>query len=187
MADRPYPGALDEGKPPYTADATAAEPRAARLAGDRPHGAVADEKGAEMRFIPTRTQAFGAAIAAVAAVAPAAFAQDLRSPDARAAGQQATPAAQDPRSADARVAVQPATPAADDLRSADARVPQRFDPIAAVPQAPPVDVPSTPSGFDWVSAGVGAAAGAALLLVAVTAISLLGIAGRRRGTLGLRS
>jgi hypothetical protein len=118
-----------------------------------------------MLFTSTsRTLATGAiaAVIAVAAVMPSASAQDLRSADARAAGL--------------------TTPAAHDLRSADARV---TGAIPSIEQRAPAGGPSAPSGFDWVSAAIGAA-GTGLLIVVLGGISTLGLAGRRR-TLGVRS
>ena len=125
--------------------------------------------------------------------------QDLRSPDARDAGQQVqTQVAQDLRSPDARDAkTEPVTQVAQDLRSPDARdageaakievaqdlrSPDARD--AALPEAPTPDtvveireVPST--GFDWGDAGIGAAGILALLSIA-GGLTLMATSRRRR-------
>ena len=68
---------------------------------------------------------------------------DLRSPDAQ----------------DATTVEEPYT----DLRMPDSREPQS---PAVTPEAQPVaDEPSTPGAFDWLSAALGAAAGAGIVLV----------------------
>jgi hypothetical protein len=109
-------------------------------------------------------------------------AQDLRSPDARDAGQVAeTPqVAQDLRSPDARdAAVQAAeTPqVAQDLRSPDARDVGR---VSAPVQQPVVEIREVPSnGFDWGDAGIGAAGILAMFSIAAGLTLLL--SGRRRG------
>ena len=112
--------------------------------------------------------------------------QDLRSPDARDAGQPAqTQVTQDLRSPDARDAkTEPVTQVAQDLRSPDARDAAQAAKIevaqdlrspdardAGRPEAPTPDtvveireVPS--SGFDWGDAGIGAAGILALLSIA---------------------
>jgi hypothetical protein len=79
---------------------------------------------------------------------------DLRSPDARDAARQAAGQGlprQDLRSPDAR-------DAADGYRP------------TLEPQ-PAADQPSSPSGFDWASAAIGAAAGTGLLLILLAAIA----------------
>ena len=114
-------------------------------------------------------------------------AQDLRSPDARdAAAQAARPTpqvAQDLRSPDARdAAVQAAKPTpqvAQDLRSPDARDAGR---ISAPVQPPVVEIREVPSnGFDWGDAGIGAAGILAMLSIATGFTLLLGSRRRRRG------
>jgi hypothetical protein len=110
--------------------------------------------------------------------------QDLRSPDARDAGQVAeTPqVAQDLRSPDARdAAVQAAeTPqVAQDLRSPDARDVGR---VSAPVQQPVVEIREVPSnGFDWGDAGIGAAGIFAMFSIAAGLTLLLGSRRRRRG------
>jgi hypothetical protein len=123
----------------------------------------------------TKTRVAGALIgAAIAftAVAPGASAgQDLRSPDARDSSQDYT--RQDLRSPDTRDGSPAST--RQDLRSPDAR-----DSVAPtlVPQ-PVSDRPSSPGGFDWVSAAIGAAAGTGLLIVLLAFLATGGLAGRR--------
>jgi hypothetical protein len=110
--------------------------------------------------------------------------QDLRSPDARDAGQVAeTPqVAQDLRSPDARdAAVQAAeTPqVAQDLRSPDARDVGR---VSTPVQQPVVEIREVPSnGFDWGDAGIGAAGIFAMFSIAAGLTLLLGSRRRRRG------
>lgn len=87
----------------------------------------------------------GAALASAVGTSGAAADEymDLRSPDAQ----------------DATTVKEPYT----DLRMPDSREPQS---PAAPPDAQPVaDEPSTPGAFDWLSAALGAAAGAGLVLV----------------------
>lgn len=92
----------------------------------------------------SRITSLALAISAVAA--PSASAQvDLRSPDARDAGDAGRPA----------VAV--------DLRSPDARDGGRREPAPVVVTAPPV---VAADGFHWLDAGAGAAAVVALLILA---------------------
>jgi hypothetical protein len=91
-----------------------------------------------------------AALVAAALAAPPAWAQDLRSPDARTSQPSGTPAVQD-------------------LRSPDARV-----------EEAPVIVRPESGGFDWVSAAIGVAAGTGFMLAIVAALGLLGISDRRR-------
>jgi hypothetical protein len=85
--------------------------------------------------------------------------QDLRSPDARDAGQ----AAQVPQ----------------DLRSPDARDAGRESPPV---QAPVVEIREVPSGgFDWGDAGIGAAVILALSSIAAGLALMVGARRRRRG------
>ena len=79
---------------------------------------------------------------------------DLRSPDAHDAALQA--ARQDPPR--------------QDLRSPDARDPADGYQPPLEPQ-PAADEPSSPSGFDWASAAIGAAAGTGLLLILLAAVA----------------
>ena len=51
---------------------------------------------------------------------------------------------------------------------------------APVAAQPALDEPAAASGFDWQSAGIGAAAGAGLLLVLAAFLTVGGLAGRRR-------
>ena len=113
-------------------------------------------------------------------------AQDLRSPDAReAAGnyapEQLADTYQDLRSPDARDAAQAAkVEVAQDLRSPDAR-------DAGLPQAPTsdtvVEIREVPgSGFDWGDAGIGAAGILAMLSIAGGLALTVTSRRRRRGT-----
>ena len=114
-------------------------------------------------------------------------AQDLRSPDARDAAVQAaesTPqVAQDLRSPDARdAAVQAAEstpPVAQDLRSPDARDAGRISPPVQQPVVEIREVPS--SGFDWGDAGIGAAGILAMFSIAAGLTLLVGSRRRRHG------
>jgi hypothetical protein len=106
-----------------------------------------------------RTATVAAALALAGAVpAPSALAapQNLQSPDAQdaAQGRYLGP-----------------SPVYQDFRSGDAR-------DAADPQAPSVaeSPPAESTGFDWASAGIGAAAGTGLIVLALG----LGTGGRRR-------
>ena len=108
--------------------------------------------------------------------------QDLRSPDARDAGQPSqTQVAQDLRSPDARDAALAAqTQVAQDLRSPDAR-------DAGRPESPPADtvveIREAPgSGFDWGDAGIGAAGILAMLSIAGGLALMVTSRRRRRGT-----
>ena len=112
--------------------------------------------------------------------------QDLRSPDARDAGQSAqTQVAQDLRSPDARDAkTEPVTQVAQDLRSPDARDAAQAAKVevaqdlrspdardAGLPESPTpdtvVEIREVPgNGFDWGDAGIGAAGLLALLSIA---------------------
>jgi hypothetical protein len=96
----------------------------------------------------------GATIAFAAVVPGASAVQDLRSPDTRDSSQVAS--SQDLRSPDARDSAAP----------------------ALAPQ-PVSDPPSSPGGFDWVSAAIGAAAGTGLLIVLLAFLGTGGLAGRR--------
>lgn len=130
--------------------------------------------------------------------------QDLRSPDARDAGQPVQQVAQDLRSPDARDAAgtyaEPVTQVAQDLRSPDARDAAETAKIevaqdlrspdardAGLPQAPTPDtvveireIPST--GFDWGDAGIGAAGILALLSIAGGLTLMVTTRRRRHGT-----
>jgi hypothetical protein len=121
----------------------------------------------------------GAALAA-AVMAPGAFAQDTPGADAHAALEaQSQPGISydDVRSPDARDTTRAASPS-EDVRSPDAR----DLPAPAFESEPIVDVPSVPSGFDWISAAIGAAAGTGMLLVLMAFLGSGGIAGRRQRT-----
>jgi hypothetical protein len=108
-----------------------------------------------------------AAMAACAVAAPAAFADDLRSPDSKEraiATQPATSGSVDLRSPDSKeraIATQRGATGYVDLRSPDAKEvgqsPQRPEPVAS----------SKPDGFEWGYPAAGAGAGAALLLLAI--------------------
>ena len=116
--------------------------------------------------------------------------QDLRSPDARDAGQSAqTQVTQDLRSPDARDAkTEPVTQVAQDLRSPDARDAAQAAKVeiaqdlrspdardAGLPEAPTpdtvVEIREVPgSGFDWGDAGIGAGSSLALVLIGVGSV-----------------
>ena len=103
----------------------------------------------------------GAALASAVGASGAAADQyvDLRSPDAWTAAQESKT----------------------DLRMPDSREPQS---PAAMPDAQPVaDEPSTPGAFDWLSAALGAAAGAGLLLILLAVRAARDIPGPRVGQL----
>ena len=121
----------------------------------------------------------GAALAA-ATMAPGAFAQDTPGADAHEAAEAAAQQQSgydDLRSPDAQDTSRSAAPS-DDRRSADARdVPApTFEPL------PTAEVPSAPSGFDWISAAIGAAAGTGMLLVLMAFLGSGGLTGRRQRT-----
>lgn len=121
----------------------------------------------------------GAALAA-AVMAPGAFAQDTPGADAHEALEaQSQPGIgyDDVRSPDARDSTRAASPS-EDVRSPDARV----LPAPAFESEPIVDVPPAPSGFDWISAAIGAAAGTGMLLVLMAFLGSGGLAGRRQRT-----
>jgi hypothetical protein len=106
-----------------------------------------------------------AAIAACALAAPAAFADDLRSPDSkeRAIATQPDPTGSvDLRSPDAKDAGREPQGAYVDLRSPDAkevgRSPQRPEPVAS----------TKPDGFEWGYPAAGAGVGAVMLLIAMS-------------------
>ena len=101
--------------------------------------------------------------------------QDLRSPDAvdaaRAAGD--APEATTPQSGSYLVA-----DGYQDLRSPDTR--DQAEGYAPTLESQPVaDEPSSPGGFDWVSAAIGAAAAAGLSLVLMATLGLRRPAARR--------
>jgi hypothetical protein len=111
--------------------------------------------------------------------------QDLRSPDARDAGQAAkAQIVQDLRSPDAREAAGNYAPEQlagtyQDLRSPDARDAGR---VSAPVQQPVVEIREVPSnGFDWGDAGIGAAGILAMFSIAAGVTLLLGSRRRRRG------
>jgi len=116
-------------------------------------------------MLRTRTlTAVGAVTLALALPAGAAAQQDLRSPDVRDGA--ASALGQDLRSPDTRDA---ATVIGQDLRSPDARdAALRVQPTALDirPSEPPpaVTTPAVADGFEWGSAGIGAAAMLALIL-----------------------
>ena len=122
----------------------------------------------------------GAALAA-AVMAPGAFAQDTPGADAHAAleaqSQQPAISYDDVRSPDARDTTRAASPS-EDVRSPDAR----DLPAPVFESEPIVEVPSAPSGFDWISAAIGAAAGTGMLLVLMAFLGAGGLAGRRQRT-----
>jgi uncharacterized protein HemX len=91
------------------------------------------------------------AVLALTVIAPgSAVAQDMRTPDARDPGEQASPS--------------------EDRRSPDAR-------DVALESEPVADEPSSPGGFDLVSAAIGAAAGTGLLIVLAAFLGIGGLAG----------
>jgi hypothetical protein len=95
--------------------------------------------------------------------------QDLRSPDAVDAARTAgdPPDVAPPPSSIAA----PAGETYEDLRSPDARdAAEDYHPT--LDSQPVFDEPSEPSGFDWVSAAIGAAAAAGLALVLVATLGL---------------
>ena len=116
--------------------------------------------------------------------------QDLRSPDARDAttmpppssiAQPAASSYQDLRSPDAREAAAVSEQVAyQDLRSPDARDAGREPTSTPVPE-PVVEIREAPSGFDWGSAGVGAAGILAMVSIAGGLVLLTSGRRRRRG------
>jgi hypothetical protein len=137
------------------------------------------------------TALMAAAIMGTAVVPAASAQQNLRSADARDAAQQAAQQDDDAqvtyrdlRSADARDAARQVP--RQDLRSVDTRdAAQGYHP-ALEPQ-PVADGPSQPSGLDWVSAALGAAAGTGLLLVVMALAGARRLVGRRPPTAGRQS
>ena len=134
-------------------------------------------------FRRTRAAAtlIGAALALTFVAPGSAAAQDMRTPDVLDGAQRSpsdeagTTTFDDVRTPDARESRQDATPS-QDQRSPDAR-----DVPGPAPESQPVaEAPSAPGGFDLVSAAIGAAAGAGLLLVLFGAVATGGHAGRRR-------
>ena len=126
-----------------------------------------------------RTSSAIVAASFVALLAPsAAFGQqDLRSPDNRDAAAAGSTAVQDLRSPDTRdVAPVAVAAAAQDLRSPDAR--DAGAPAAAAASAPAPVAVSADDGFDWGSAGIGAAGMLGIAVAAIGASMLLGM--RRR-------
>lgn len=111
------------------------------------------------------------AIALCAAAPAVAHTQDLRSPDAVAAGDPKAPQVQDYRAPDAVNPVEPAT----DLRSPDNRFGQPTGGPAPA-RVRIVEVPS--SGFGWGDAGIGAAAMLAVVMLGV-GIAMVGMHLRR--------
>ena len=121
-----------------------------------------------------RIHRFTTAAVAIAllATAPAmAQTQDLRSPDAAAAGQPQSPPVQDFRTPDAVDPVEPTT----DLRAPDNRFGQPTGGPAPA-RVRIVEVPS--SGFGWGDAGIGAAAMLAVVMLGV-GIGMAGMHHRR--------
>jgi hypothetical protein len=104
--------------------------------------------------------------------APAALAGDLRFPDVPAA---ATAQTQQPRHA-LTGGVGALDSLSRDAREATTRVAQT--PAARPPDAPTVVEITTPQGFDWTSAGIGAGGGIALALLATAAAAT--VSGRSR-------
>jgi hypothetical protein len=100
------------------------------------------------------------AIALCAATPAMAHAQDLRSPDAIAAGERNAPQVQDYRTPDAVEPVEATT----DLRAPDNRFGQPTGGPAPA-RVRIVEVPS--SGFGWGDAGIGAAAMLAIVMLGV--------------------
>jgi hypothetical protein len=98
------------------------------------------------------TRSIAIALAATAAIAAPAAAQDLRSPDAADPSGQ-TPANIDLRSPDA---ADPFRGAPVDLRSPDTADPYSGVPVEVVERAPVVSVREVDPGFDWRDAGAGA-------------------------------
>ena len=99
--------------------------------------------------------------------------QDLRSPDTRDLAQGYAPAtSQDLRSPDTRDLAQGYAPGtSQDLRSPDTRdVADGYQP--ELPTQPVADVTSEPSGFDFVSAAIGAIAAAGVALLLMVALGL---------------
>jgi hypothetical protein len=111
------------------------------------------------------------AIALCAAAPAMAQTQDLRSPDAVAAGEPNAPQIQDYRSPDAVDPVEPTT----DLRAPDNRVGQPTGGLAPA-HVRIVEVPS--SGFGWGDAGIGAAAMLAVVMLAA-GVGMVGMHHRR--------
>ena len=137
----------------------------------------------------TRSAALGLAVAALAA--PAAVAQDLRSPDAQDAGRTAdvrqVPPGDDLRSADAQDAGRTAEvrQAGDDLRAPDTRDLAEGRGTFNAPEVTVVKVtePARPSnGLDWAHVGIGA--GGMLGLVLLALASALAVAHRRTSAAG---
>lgn len=100
------------------------------------------------------------AIALCAATPALAQSQDLRSPDAIAAGERSSPQVQDYRTPDAVEPVEPTT----DLRAPD----NRFGQPAGGPAPARVRIVEIPSsGFGWGDAGIGAAGMLAIVMLGV--------------------
>ena len=116
-------------------------------------------------------------------------AQDLRSPDARDAAVQAakdkpTQVAQDLRSPDARDAAVQAAQSTPTQVAQDLRSPDARDAGRVSPpvQQPVVEIREVPSnGFDWGDAGIGAAGIFAMFSIAAGLTLLLGSRRRRHG------
>jgi hypothetical protein len=121
-----------------------------------------------------------AAALAAATMAPGAFAQDTPGADAHQAAEAAAQQQRgydDLRSPDARDSSRSAAPG-QDMRSADAR----DVPGPGFESEPTVEVPAAPSGFDWISAAIGAAAGTGMLVVLMVFLGSGGLTGRRQRT-----
>jgi hypothetical protein len=131
----------------------------------------------------SRTRVAGSLVCAALAaaiMAPGASAQDrpwADAHDALSAPAEPSISYDDLRSPDARDTTQAASPG-EDRRSPDAR----DIPAPAFESEPIADVPAAPSGFDWISAAIGAAAGTGMLLVLMAFLGSGGLTGRRQRT-----
>jgi hypothetical protein len=121
-------------------------------AADRPHRAVADRKGVEMRSTPFKLKLAGLAVAAMLA-APSAHAMPI-----------------DPEQQSGSVSVAP--PPSSIAASAGEEYAKLRAPDTTVASQPVADEPSAPGGFDLVSAAIGAAATAGLSLLAIGLVSM---------------
>jgi hypothetical protein len=110
------------------------------------------------------TRSIAIALAATAAIAAPAAAQDLRSPDAADISRAPAVANIDLRSPDA---ADPFRGAPVDLRSPDAADPYSGVPVQVVRLAPVVSVREVDPGFDWRDAGMGAGALFTLALLVI--------------------
>jgi hypothetical protein len=110
------------------------------------------------------TRSIAIALAATAAIAAPAAAQDLRSPDAADISRAPAVANVDLRSPDA---ANPFRAPAVDLRSPDAADPYSGVPVQVVERAPVVSIREVDPGFDWRDAGAGAGALFTLVLLLI--------------------